>query len=172
MLSMRPDLKIVSMRGNVDTRLAKVEAGEVDATLLTAAGLKRLGRTSVGTPIPVETMLPAPTQAVIGIECRANDNVTLGMLSIIDDRSTHAIVGIERAFVRALGGSCHSPVAAYALIDNGQIWLRAELYSIDGRDKVAGETRFGCADEKAAAAFAREMLGRAPDSIRQLFAGE
>ena len=170
LLSMRPDLKIVPLRGNVDTRLAKLAAGEVDATLLTAAGLRRLGRTGVGVPIPIEQMLPAPTQAIIAIECRSDDAMTQGMLTIIDDRSTHAIANVERAFVRALGGNCHSPVAALAVIENGEMWMRAELYSADGRDKVADAARFGCSETKGAAALARAMLAKAPDSIRQLFA--
>jgi hydroxymethylbilane synthase len=170
LLSMRPDLKIVPLRGNVDTRLAKLAAGEVDATLLTTAGLRRLGRTGVGVPIPIEQMLPAPTQAIIAIECRSDDAMTQGMLTIIDDRSTHAIADVERAFVRALGGNCHSPVAALAVIEDGEMWMRAELYSADGRDKIADVARFGCSETKAAAALARAMLARAPDSIRQLFA--
>jgi len=170
LLSMRPDLKIVPLRGNVDTRLAKLAAGEVDATLLTAAGLRRLGRNGIGVPIPIEQMLPAPTQAIIAIECRADDARTQGMLTIIDDRSTHAIANVERAFVRALGGSCHSPVAAMAVIEAGQMWLRAELYSTDGRDKVAQEARFACGGTGPATALAKDMLAHAPDSIRQLFA--
>jgi hydroxymethylbilane synthase len=170
LLSMRPDLKIVPLRGNVDTRLAKLAAGEIDATLLTTAGLRRLGRTGVGVPIPIEQMLPAPTQAIIAIECRADDAMTQGMLTIIDDRSTHAIANVERAFVRALGGNCHSPVAALAVIESGEMWLRTELYSADGKDKVADEARFACGAADAAAALARDMLARAPESIRQLFA--
>ncbi|MDQ3246107.1 MAG: hydroxymethylbilane synthase [Pseudomonadota bacterium] len=169
LLSMRPDLKIVPLRGNVDTRLEKVRAGEVDATLLAAAGLNRLGKTKVGKPIPVEIMLPAPTQAVIGIECCSEDSVTQSMLTIIDDRSTHVIINAERAFVRALGGSCHSPVAALAVVEGGKLWLRAELYSADGREKLTDEARFECGDQEAPAALAKAMLARAPDSIRKLF---
>ena len=170
LLSIRPDLKIVPLRGNVDTRLAKLAAGEIDATLLTAAGLRRLGRTGVGVPIAIEQMLPAPTQAIIAIECRADDAMTQGMLTIIDDRSTHAIANVERAFVRALGGNCHSPVAALAVIENGEMWMRAELYSADGQEKVADAARFGCSEEKAAAAFAQAMLAKAPESVRKMFA--
>lgn len=169
LLSLRPDLQIVSLRGNVDTRLKKLADGEIDATLLTTAGLRRLGRTGVGKPIPVEKMLPAPTQAVIAIECRSDDAQIQGMLTIIDDRSTHAIIEAERAFVRALGGTCKSPVAAMAVIQDGAMWLRAELYSADGRNKVADEARFSCNDVESAAAMAEAMLARAPDSIRQLF---
>src|ERR1044071_4504963 len=112
LLSLRPDLKIVPIRGNVQTRLAKIEAGEFDATLLAGAGLRRLGINNVGTPIALDVMLPAPTQAVIAIECRADDAYTSTFLTIIDDRTTQSLVCIERAFTAALGGTCHSPVAA------------------------------------------------------------
>ena len=171
LLSLRPDLKIVPIRGNIDTRIGKVKAGEVDATLLAAAGLNRLGKTKVGSPIPIEVMLPAPTQAVIAIECRSNDPVTQSMLTIIDDRSTRVVITAERAFVRALGGSCHSPVAALAVIEQGKLWFRAELYSEDGKAKVTDEARFECGDDDAPAEMARRMLKRAPAEIRKLFAG-
>lgn len=169
LLSLRPDLRIVPLRGNVDTRIGKVKSGEIDATLLAAAGLNRLGKTKVGTAVPLELILPAPTQGVIGIECRADDSIIAGVLTMIDDRSTHLIISAERAFVRALGGSCHSPVAALATIEDGQMWLRAELYSEDGKVKVADEARFGCDDVKASAQLARAMLARAPQKIRRLF---
>ncbi len=120
LLSLRPDLKIVPFRGNVQTRLAKLEAGEVQATLLAGAGLQRLGMGKVGTPIPLDVVLPAPTQAVIAIECRSDDAMTSSVLTIIDDRTTHALINAERAFTAALGGSCHSPVAAYAEIVDGR----------------------------------------------------
>ena len=170
LLSLRPDLRIVPLRGNVDTRIGKVKSGEIDATLLAAAGLNRLGKTKVGSPVPLDLMLPAPTQGVIGIECRADDSVVAGTLTMIDDRSTHIIIVAERAFVRALGGSCHSPVAALAVIEDGRVWLRAELYSEDGKAKIADEARFDCDDVKAPAELAKAMLGRAPQKIRRLFA--
>jgi hydroxymethylbilane synthase len=91
LLSMRPDLKVVPLRGNVQTRLAKLEGGEVDATLLAGAGLRRLGINNVGTPVPLDVMLPAPTQAVIAIECRADDHVIASVLTIIDDRTTQTL---------------------------------------------------------------------------------
>ena len=171
LLSIRPDLKVVPIRGNVQTRLAKVEAGEVDATLLAGAGLRRLGMPDVGTPIPVEVMLPAPTQAVIAIECRADDAVTGAVLTIIDDHTTHTLIRAERAFTAALGGTCSSPVAAYAVIEDGKIWLRAQLLSEDGREQVRDEALFECADLETPARLARTMLEQAPQSIRSLFAG-
>ena len=109
---LRPDLRTVSIRGNVDTRLAKLEAGEVDATLLAAAGLDRLGADEVGAPIDRSKMLPAPAQGAIGIECRADDACTVALL-----RPSTMSKRIRRFCCRAgihlrLGGTCHSPIAA------------------------------------------------------------
>jgi hydroxymethylbilane synthase len=171
LLRLRPDLRIVTFRGNLGTRLAKLEAGEVDATLLAAAGLERLGQGKVGAPIPIDVMLPAPGQGAIGIECRLEDQETLSRLSRVNDHQTSAAVKAERAFARALGGSCHSPVGAFAEIKASQVHLRAEILSEDGKDRVADEARFKLDDEGAAAALARKMLAEAPDSIRRLFTG-
>lgn len=169
LLSIRPDLNIVPIRGNVETRIAKVDAGEFDATLLAGAGLRRLGMPNLGTPIPVEVMLPAPTQAVIAIECRSDDAFTAAVLTIIDDRTTHALIRAERAFTAALGGSCHSPVAAYSEIVEGKVRLRAQLLSEDGREQVREDVTFECGDPDAPAELARSMLERAPESIRSQF---
>ena len=170
LLSIRPDLKIVPLRGNVQTRLAKLQAGDVQATLLAGAGLRRLGMGNVGTPIPLEVMLPAPTQAVIAIECRADDAMTAATLTIIDDRTTHALVRAERAFTAALGGSCHSPVAAYAEIVEGRCRLRAQILSEDGKEQVRDEAVFECDDTETPKRLAYSLLEKAPGSIRALFA--
>jgi len=115
-------------------------------------------------------MLPAPGQAAIGIECRADDNEIHSQLSRVDEHMASSAVRAERAFARALGGTCHSPVGALAEIHAGQVRLRAEILSEDGRDRIADEARFKVGDDKAAAELARSMLDRAPESIRQLFA--
>jgi hydroxymethylbilane synthase len=172
LLSLRPDLNIVPLRGNVQTRLAKIEAGEVDATLLAGAGLRRLGLGKVGNPIPLEVILPAPTQAVIAIECRSRDSLTASMLTIVDDHTTHAIIRAERAFTAALGGSCHSPVAALGEIREGRIFMRVQVLSEDGRDQVRDEATFDCGDHESPARLARALLDNAPDSIRSLFKAE
>jgi len=169
LLSLRPDLRIVPFRGNVQTRLAKLEAGEVQATLLAGAGLQRLGMGKVGTPIPLDIVLPAPTQAVIAIECRGDDAMTSSVLTIIDDRTTHALINAERAFTAALGGSCHSPVAAYAEIVDGRVHLRTQILSEDGRDQVRDEAIFDCGDRDMPRRLAHSMLDKAPESIRSLF---
>ena len=168
--AMRPDLQIVPLRGNVETRLEKVRSGEVHATLLTSAGLKRLGMMDVGTAIPVEVMLPAPGQAAIGIECRTNDNVIQSVLSTINNQISFSAVMAERAFTRALGGTCHSPVAALALLDDGELRLRAQLYAEDGSAMIEDKAGFDCGDDRAPAELARRMLERAPEAIRRLFA--
>ena len=169
LLSIRPDLKVVTFRGNVQTRLAKLEAGEVQATLLAGAGLRRLGMGNVGTPIPLDVMLPAPTQAVIAIECRADDAMVASVLTIIDDRTTHALINAERAFTAALGGSCHSPVAAYAEIEEGKVRMRVQILSEDGREQVRDDALFECEDGQTPAKLAHALLEKAPDAIRSLF---
>lgn len=169
LLRARPDLVILPIRGNLDTRLARVDAGEVDATLLAAAGLNRLGRQKIGTPIPLDVMLPPPGQGAIGIECRADDNDTHAKLARVDEHLTSAAVRAERAFARALGGSCHSPVGALAEVGKGEVRLRAQILSEDGKAEVADEARFAIGDDETPARLAREMLGRAPEEIGRLF---
>jgi hydroxymethylbilane synthase len=169
MLRLRPDLQVQPIRGNVATRLAKLAAGEFDATFLAAAGLDRLG-IDEGCPIEPAVMLPAPAQAAIGAECRADDDVMRSLLSAIDHPSTSAAVSAERTFARAIGGSCHSPVAALAVVDaDGGLWLRAEILSSDGLEHVSGEVRF-TAGSDAPEQLARDLLERAPPSVRTLFA--
>ena len=166
---LRPDIVTVSIRGNVDTRLAKQELGEVDATLLAAAGLDRLGREEVGTPVDPSEMLPAPAQGAIGIECRADDAMTAALLRAIDHVQTHQAVLAERAFCRALGGTCHSPVAAYARVEGDQIDFACEILSEDGGQRVAETCRFAVGDLVSPARLARAMLDQAPAEIRRLF---
>src|SRR3954451_16520820 len=135
LLRMRPDLEIVPVRGNVETRLRKVESGEVDATLLAAAGLKRL-EISAGTAIPAEIILPAPGQAVIGIECRTNDTRTQSVLTTVNNQITYDCVMAERAFTRALGATCASPVAAFCALEDGDLRMRAQIFSEDGKEMI------------------------------------
>src|SRR5207253_10738803 len=138
---LRPDLEIVPIRGNVETRLKKVESGEVDATLLAAAGLKRL-EINAGTAIPTEVLLPAPGQAVIGIECRTNDTETQSVLTTVNNQITYDCVMAEREFTRALGATCASPVAAFCVLEDGDLRMRAQLFSEDGKDMVEDRVVF------------------------------
>ena len=165
---LRSDLKIVPIRGNVETRLKKVETGEVDATLLSSAGLKRLD-IRAGTAIPTEIILPAPGQAVIGMECRTNDTRTQSVLTSVNNQITYQCVMAERAFTRALGGTCHSPVAAFCVLEDGDLRMRGQLFSEDGSDLVEDRAVFDCGEYKTPEELARSLLGRAPESIRRLF---
>jgi len=171
LLRLRPDLQVAIMRGNVATRLQRIADGDYEATFLAAAGLDRLG-IEEGTPIGTETFLPAPGQAAIAIECRSDDADTRALLAAIDHRDTHRAVLAERAFARAVGGSCHSPVAALGTIEgDGRLRLRAELLSSDGAQHVGGEIVANEGEEEAAgAALAAELLGRAPPEVTALFA--
>ena len=171
LLRLRPDLKIVTLRGNVETRLQKVETGEIDATLLAAAGLKRLEITA-GNAIPTEVLLPAPGQAVIGIECRTNDTRTQSVLTTVNNQITYDCVMAERTFTRALGATCASPVAAFCVLEDGDLRLRAQIFSEDGKDMVEQRAVFDCDDADAPVTLAREMLAAAPESIRSLFAAQ
>ena len=165
---LRPDLTIVPIRGNVETRLRKVETGEVDATLLASAGLKRL-EIDAGTAIPTEIMLPAPGQAVIGMECRTDDTRTQSVLTTVSNAITYHCVMAERALTRALGGTCHSPLAAFCAFEDGDLRLRAQLFSEDGSDMVEDRVQFECGDDDTPTKLAQLLLAKAPPSIRSLF---
>lgn len=130
----RPDLTILPLRGNVDTRLRKVLEGEYDVILLAAAGIERLDLgTYVTEYLPYEVMLPAPGQGALAIQCRSDDAELLQLLQPIHDLPTYRAVTAERAFLAALGGGCSAPVAAYATTDSAQIEMRGLVAGIDGR---------------------------------------
>lgn len=169
LLRLRPDLRIEPFRGNVATRLAKVEAGEVAATLLAAAGLDRLG-IEAGQPIATGHLLPAPGQAAIGIECRFDDSATRALLAGIAHRDTVDCVYAERSFTRGLGASCASPVGALAQVDGDRLLLKVQILSTDGSHAVEDERAFDRGDAAGPEALARSLLDRAPDGIRALFA--
>ena len=169
LLRLRPDLDIVLFRGNVETRLAKLAGGEVDATLLAAAGLARLGRDEVGHAVPTDVMLPAPAQGAVGVEVRSDDAATHALVGAIDDPATHQCVRAERALLAALKADCHSPVAALASLAGETLTLRAELLAEDGGAHVGGSIE-GVAGEGCGAALAVDLLARAPAAVRRLFA--
>ena len=171
LLRLRPDLNVVSIRGNVETRLKKVESGEVDATLLSAAGLKRL-EISAGTAIPTEIILPAPGQAVIAMECRTNDTRCQSVLTSVSNQITYDCVMAERAFTRALGGTCSSPVAAFCVLEDGDLRMRGQLFSEDGSEMVEDRAVFDCGDLKVPEELAKSLLSKAPESIRRLFGAQ
>jgi hydroxymethylbilane synthase len=165
LLHARPDCRVVSFRGNVATRLARLAAGEADATLLAAAGLERLGETGVGHALDAEEWLPAPGQGCIAIECRSNDAEMQAVLAAIDHAPSQAALRAERALLAALGGNCHSPIAALTSADGTR--LRCALFSPDGAERIAGEIALSDAD--APARLAADLLARAPAGIAAHF---
>lgn len=169
LLHARPDCRVVPLRGNVATRMAKLAAGEVEATFLAAAGLQRLGETGVGHPLDAADWLPAPAQAAIGIECRRDDSYTRDLLAAIDHAPSRAEVVAERALLLALGGSCHSPVAVLCDFTDGQLAMRAALFSPDGAETVVGEAVFPPEDPQAPARLAADLLARATRGISAHF---
>lgn len=141
-LALRPDLKVTLLRGNVDTRLARLHSGEVDATFLALAGLKRLGREEANRPaVPVTDMLPAPAQGAIGIEIRSDDSAAREALAPLNHRHTQLCIGAERAVLAALDGSCRTPIAAHARLEESTLSLSGEVLSPDGTHRWAQSVR-------------------------------
>jgi hydroxymethylbilane synthase len=143
LLAARPDLRIEALRGNVDTRLRKLDAGEMDAIVLACAGLIRLGLESrIAARLDPKIFLPAVSQGVIGIECRTDDSRTRTILSVLDHSVTRIAMDAERAFAHRLGGSCQSPIAAYAQINGDRLTLEGLVAEPDGsrllRDTLSG----------------------------------
>ena len=137
LLARRPDLTILPLRGNVDTRLRKVQNGEYDAIVLAAAGLTRLGlEAHITETLPLDLMLPAPGQGALAVQCRADDEETLRLLAAIHDPLTYAAVSAERAFLSGLGGGCSLPIGAFAEKNNGSIILTGAVISADGKIAV------------------------------------
>jgi hydroxymethylbilane synthase len=176
LLHARPDCEVVPIRGNVATRLAKLAAGEADATFLAAAGLNRLGESGTGHPLPAEDWLPAPGQAAIAIECRADDAETQRLLAAIDHAPSRHAVLAERALLAALGGNCHSPVAVLTTqtqngADGELLTLRAVVFSPDGSERADAEATFAATDRTGPARLAAELLKRAAPAITVHFTG-
>ena len=165
--ALRPDLSIESLRGNVDTRLRKLDAGQesagvaatagvagaggkrMDAIVLACAGLIRLGLESrITARLDPKICLPAVTQGVIGIECRENDSTTIEFLRALEDSATRKVMDAERAFAARLGGSCQSPIAAYAELDGDRMTLRGLVAEPDG-SRLLKDTLSGSADNPA-----------------------
>ena len=160
----RPDLRLVEFRGNVQTRMKKLEDGVAVATFLAMAGLNRLGMAHVArSAIAPEEMLPAVAQGAIGVERRISDERVAAMLAAIHDRGTGLRLGAERAFLKRLDGSCETPIAGLAEIQGGTIRLRGEILRPDGSESIAGEKTALVDDAPALGeALADELLARAP----------
>ena len=169
LLRARPDVQIVPLRGNVATRLAHIENGDADATLLAAAGLDRLGMANVGAPLPLSQFLPAASQGAVGIDRLTSRNELVPFLAAINDVDTFAAVQAERALLEALGGNCHSPIAALAQVEGSQIRLKGEVFTADGREMHAGEIVYD-ASINGATQLADQLLANASDELRSMFA--
>ena len=134
LLKYRSDFKIGALRGNVDTRLKKLEDGKYDAILLATAGLNRLGWTNkITEEVSHDILLPAMGQGALGIETHRDDFIAQGMISSLDDKLSHSAVNAERALVGALDGGCQVPIGSYATVDNNLITLRGLVASLDGK---------------------------------------
>ena len=159
----RPDLKVVAFRGNVQTRLRKLEDGEADATLLALAGLDRLGLAHrAHAVLDPEIMLPAACQGIVGIECRADDTAMRDLLRSVDDADSADAAAAERALLAGLDGSCRTPIAALAISEGQSMALRAILVRPDGTDMLEAERRGSHADAAAMGSdAARELRARA-----------
>ena len=160
---MRPDLIVAPMRGNVETRLRKLAAGEADATLLAVAGLKRLGLMAAATHVlDIDEFLPAVGQGAIGLETRADDARTLGLVAAINDPDTETALVAERVFLAMLDGSCRTPIAGHARIDGDAIYFRGLIAKTDGSAALE-VTRKGRRAEAAVlgADAGRELKSRA-----------
>ena len=160
---LRPDLSVVSIRGNVETRLAKLQAGAVDAIVLALAGLKRLGIADVATAVlEVEEFLPAAGQGIMAIETRADDTRVLPFVAALNDPPSASALSAERAFLAVLEGSCRTPIAAYAVLRAGRLYFRGLIAKPDGSEHFAIERDGSVADAVLIGTDAgRELRARA-----------
>jgi hydroxymethylbilane synthase len=161
---LRPDISVVPFRGNVETRIRKLDAGEVDATLLALAGLKRLGLADKATALlDVDDFLPAVGQGAVTIEARSDDARTRGLLAQIDHADTSVALLAERAFLEVLDGSCRTPIAGHAVLDGDRLRFRGMILRPDG-SQVFETTRVGSRHDAVAlgADAGAELKGRAP----------
>ncbi|MEE3069800.1 MAG: hydroxymethylbilane synthase [Pseudomonadota bacterium] len=163
LLQVRPDLKVVEFRGNVQTRLKKLQDGVADCTFLAMAGLNRLGMSDVAkSAISPDEMLPAVAQGAICIERRADDAMAGEMLAAIHDATTQVLMNAERSFLAALDGSCETPIAALAQIDGDQIRLRGEILRPDGSERLQDDRTAPVAEAAALGiAMAKDLLEKA-----------
>ena len=176
-MALRPDLQIHPLRGNVDTRLRKLEEGDYDAIILAAAGLNRLGKTQlVRQVIPAEVMSPAAGQGALGIEIRNGDSTIRELLAFLDDAAARATTACERALLNKLGGGCQVPIGAFAVaiagrVEAGRIRLNALVAHPDGT-KVLRETREGTDPVSLGEEVGETLLRRGGDVILEEVYGE
>ena len=163
----RPDLRVEPIRGNVDTRLRKLEEGSYDALVMARAGLNRLGLAPAhACPLPVDEFLPAPGQGILGLEARQTDHDVLDLLKDVDHAETRAQAEAERSFLLHLGAGCHTPVAGFARVEGDRLLLTGLVASVDG-DLVLVASVGGAAEsaEKLGQELAEELLARGARAI-------
>jgi hydroxymethylbilane synthase len=174
LLNKRPDLKITQLRGNVDTRLRKLDEGEFDAIILATAGVKRLGHEDrITEKMPVDISLPAIGQGAVGIECRKDDEFINGLLKKLDHEETSICVRAERAFLKKLEGGCQVPIAAYAQLIDGKVVMNGLVGSVDGKtlikDSIEGRPEEA---ESLGTALAEKLLAKGAKEILDEVYGE
>lgn len=171
-LKARPDLEIIDLRGNVGTRLSKLDAGLYDAIILASAGLKRLGLAErIRHTLPAEVSLPAVGQGALGLECRAEDQAVLELILPLLHSETDVCVRTERAFNAYLEGGCQVPIAGYAILEQGQIHIQGRVGSVDGKTLLKAEQVGETAQaEQIGVALAQELLAQgAGDLLKALY---
>lgn len=163
----RPDLRVSDLRGNVPTRIDKLDAGDYDAIVVAAAGIHRLGlEDRVSDYFTPDILLPAVSQGAIGVQLRSGDGRIGEYVRSLEHPATRAAVTAERALLRAVEGGCQIPVGAHATVDGDMLRLEAAICSLDGRDSVAGETEATVAHPNTVGeTLARQLLGRGGDAI-------
>jgi hydroxymethylbilane synthase len=164
---LRPDLTIKELRGNVDTRLRKLDAGEYDAIVLASAGLRRLGLAHrISAPIEIEEMLPAVGQGALAVETRRDDEETVSILSLLDDSQTRAACTAERALLRALGGGCLLPIAAHAVVQDHHLLLEGLVAATSGETIIRDSLEGAASDaERLGGALAQRLRERGAESL-------
>lgn len=174
LLARRPDLRIHFLRGNVNTRLAKLDAGEYDAIILAAAGLIRLGfEDRIRSSISVDDSLPAGGQGAVGIECRTADAEVHALLAPLHHRDTAVRVNAERALNKRLNGGCQVPIACYAVLEGDQLWLRGLVGQPDGGQLLRAESRASADEaEQLGVRVAEDLLGQGAEAILKAVYGE
>jgi hydroxymethylbilane synthase len=159
LLALRPDLDVRELRGNVDTRLRRLADGELDAIVLAAAGLQRLGRPREGTPLPELTLIPAAGQGCLALEARVGDDATRRLASRLTEPRAFACLTAERTLVTAIGATCHTPVGAHATIENHTILhISAFVGTPDGESWIRDEVRGIAEDPRAVGLDAANRL--------------
>lgn len=174
LLKVRPDLNIVNLRGNLDTRIKKVEAGQFDAIILASAGMNRLGwENRIAERISTDILLPAIGQGALGIETRVDDAETNGLLEFLNHRDTSVAVRAERAMLKKLEGGCQVPIAAYGEVDGDNLRLRGLVGSIDGETLITDEVKGNTADaESLGVKLAETLLDRGAGEILEEVYGQ